>query len=231
LRLGSRTCSGSSTCSTGSQDARPGRSTPPGFPRPPLGTVTVALVGLLAAEALGETAGLVALALAAVYPALIELSGTLVAENLLTPLVLGAVWLTLRARRARRPLPHAVGAGLLIGLAALTHEEAVVVLIPLLLSFAVIPRGSIAERAKLPAVLLAAAVLAIVPWTIRNALVMHRFIPISDETGITLVGTYNRASAANPRIPYQWRIYYDIPGESTTSPATRRRRCWSHTTT
>jgi len=45
-----------------------------------LGTVIVALVGLVALEAFGSaTAALIALALAAVYPVLIELSGTLVA--------------------------------------------------------------------------------------------------------------------------------------------------------
>jgi len=43
--------------------------------------------------------------------------------------------------------------------------------------------------------------------------VMHRFIPVSDETGITLVGTYNPASAANQQLPYKWRIFYGIPGE------------------
>jgi hypothetical protein len=57
------------------------------------------------------------------------------------------------------------------------------------------------------------AILAIAPWTIRNALVMHRFIGVSDETGVTLVGTYNPASAAYRPVPYKWRIYYGIPGE------------------
>jgi hypothetical protein len=36
---------------------------------------------------------------------------------------------------------------------------------------------------------------------------------VADETGITLVGTYNAASANNPGIPYKWRLYYGIPGE------------------
>ena len=42
------------------------------------------------------------MALAAVYPVLIELTGTLVAENLLVVLELAAVWTALRARRAGR---------------------------------------------------------------------------------------------------------------------------------
>ena len=57
-----------------------------------LGTITVALVGLVAFEMFGEVAGLVALVLAAIYPVLIELSAVIVAENLLTALVLAAVY-------------------------------------------------------------------------------------------------------------------------------------------
>jgi hypothetical protein len=39
---------------------------------------------------------------------------------------------------------------------------------------------------------------------------MHRFVPISDEAGITLIGTYNHFSAvAHPA--YKWRYYANIP--------------------
>jgi hypothetical protein len=62
-----------------------------------------------------------------------------------------------------------------------------------------------------PALLIAVTVLTILPWTIRNVIVMHKLIPISDETGITLVGTYNSASAHDRQIPYKWRYYLAIP--------------------
>jgi 4-amino-4-deoxy-L-arabinose transferase-like glycosyltransferase len=177
-----------------------------------LGTITVALVGLVGLELFGLTAGLIALVLAAIYPVGIGLAGVLVAENLLTPLVLGAVYAGLRVRRAGRPrtaYAWVAGAGVLTGLATLTHENAVLIALPLLPAvWRVGPRRLVA-----PALLLATAALTILPWTIRNAEVMHRFIPVSDETGITLVGTYNSASAANPGVPYKWRIFYGIPGE------------------
>src|SRR6185437_8206407 len=48
-----------------------------------LGTISVALTGLVGLELFGATAGLIALILAALYPVGIELAGTLVAENLL----------------------------------------------------------------------------------------------------------------------------------------------------
>jgi 4-amino-4-deoxy-L-arabinose transferase-like glycosyltransferase len=181
-----------------------------------LGTITVALVGLVALELLGPVAGLIALLLAAVYPVLIELSATLAAENLLTPLVLGAVYAGLRVRRAGSPLrtyAWIAGAGVLTGLATLTHENGILILLPLIAAvWTARPRlkpGSLAA----PALLLATTALMIAPWTIRNAVVMHTFIPVSDETGITLVGTYNPASAANQQLPYKWRIFYGIPGE------------------
>ncbi len=182
-----------------------------------LGTVTVGLIGLVAWEVFGELVAFVALALAAVYPVFVELSGTLVAENLLTPLVLAAVAAALRIRNSPRPYLWALIAGVLSGLSALTHENGVLILIPLVFAAA----GALSRRAPgtrrrrllEPAILVAAALLTIVPWTIRNAQDLHRFIPISDQTGITLVGTYNPASAANPLVPYKWRLYYGIPGE------------------
>ena len=181
-----------------------------------LGTITVALVGLLALEMFGPTAGLIALILAAAYPVGVELSAVLVAENLLTPLVLGAVYGGLRVRRAANPKAAygwVAGAGVLTGLATLTHENAALILLPLLAAvWTARPRPKPRALAA-PALLIATAALTIAPWTIRNALVMHRFIPVSDETGITLVGTYNRASAADRVVPYKWRIFYAVPGE------------------
>jgi 4-amino-4-deoxy-L-arabinose transferase-like glycosyltransferase len=177
-----------------------------------LGTITVALIGLVAVELFGATAGLIALALAAIYPVAIGLAGTLVAENLLTPLVLAAVYGGLRASRAERArsaYAWTAGAGVLTGLATLTHENAVLIVLPLIAAV----WGRKPHALAAPALVIATTALTIVPWTIRNAEVMHRFIPVSDETGITLVGTYNAASAANPGLPYKWRIFYGIPGE------------------
>jgi 4-amino-4-deoxy-L-arabinose transferase-like glycosyltransferase len=171
-----------------------------------LGAVTVVLVGLVAFELFGPTIGLVALGVAAVYPVLIEVSGLLLAENLFTALILASVWAVLRARRSARPLAWVAGAGGLLGLATLAHENGIVLVVPL--SFAAWTAAE--RRLKAPLSLVAAAVLMVVPWTIRNAIVMHRFIPVSDETGITLVGTYNSISAHDPRVPYRWRLHISV---------------------
>jgi 4-amino-4-deoxy-L-arabinose transferase-like glycosyltransferase len=178
-----------------------------------LGTIAVGLIGLVALELFGTVVALVAMAIAAVYPLLIELAGVIVAENLLVVLELAAIWCVLRARRSPHRYRWVIAAGALVGLATLTHANAFLLVPP----FAVAlwgrpPRRSWRAVAR-PALLIAVAVLVIVPWTIRNAVELHHFIPVSDETGITLVGTYNAASAANSKVPYKWRIYQAIPGD------------------
>ena len=96
----------------GHKTRRDGAIQPARISQAVLGTITVALIGLVAFEMFGEDAGLIALVLAAIYPVLIELSATIVAENLLTALVLAAVYTGLRVRRARNGrTPARVGGG------------------------------------------------------------------------------------------------------------------------
>jgi 4-amino-4-deoxy-L-arabinose transferase-like glycosyltransferase len=178
-----------------------------------LGTITVAMIGLVAFECFGWTVALTAMILAAIFPVFIAESGILVAENLFTPLVLAAVWAALRTRRsttAGRRYGWVIATGVLTGLSALTHFEGIVLVIPLAFALGwTKPRKSLAA----PALLVLITVLTILPWTIRNAVELHTFIPVSDEAGITLVGTYNPASAAYEPVPWKWRIFAAIPGE------------------
>ena len=190
-----------------------------------LGTATVALLGLVAYEAFGELVALVALALAAIYPVLIELSSILVAENLFTLLILGAIWAMLRAARSGRPYRWILAAGVLSGLATLTHVNGVLLFPPLGFAAWRLRRTVAAELPHpfaAPALLVLTAILTIAPWTIRNAIELHSFIPVSDETGITLVGTYNPASAAFHPVPYKWRLFYGIPGDRQLIRETHR---------
>jgi 4-amino-4-deoxy-L-arabinose transferase-like glycosyltransferase len=171
-----------------------------------LGTAAVGLVGLVALEAFGPGIALIAMILAAVYPVFIESDGTLVAENLLIVFELAAIWTALRARRSDRPYAWIAATGVLTGLATLTHENAALLLLPL--GFAV--AGVVRTRVRAVALLLACTALTVLPWTIRNAVELHHFVPVSDETGITLVGTYNPDSAAFKPVPYKWRFFWKI---------------------
>ncbi|HWC85323.1 MAG TPA: glycosyltransferase family 39 protein [Solirubrobacteraceae bacterium] len=176
-----------------------------------LGTVTVGLAGLVALELFGGVVALAALVLAAAYAPWIVLGGTLMAESLLVAFELGALWAALRARRAgARPWGWVVLAGLLAGLATLTHENAAVLLVPLALAlWTGRPRWS-RPALLAPLAFLATVLLVLAPWTIRNAVVMHRFIPVADEAGFTLAGTYNRLAAADKRIPYHWHFHSTV---------------------
>jgi Dolichyl-phosphate-mannose-protein mannosyltransferase len=173
------------------------------------GTAAVALLGLVALELLGCAAALVAMALAAAYPVLIEQTGTLVAENLLVVLELAAIWTMLRVRRSSHPYRWIAASGVLTGLATLTHQNAILLVLPL--GAAAWAAGT---RARGTALLVVTTLLAIAPWTIRNAVELHHFVPVSDENGITLVGTYNRYSAAEREIPYKWRFFWKIPSDA-----------------
>ncbi|MFL5864427.1 MAG: glycosyltransferase family 39 protein [Solirubrobacteraceae bacterium] len=189
-----------------------------------IGTVSVGLLGLVALEAFGGGAAMAALAIAAVYPVFVELSGALVAENLLLVFELAAIWTVLRAGRAARTWTMYLwiaAAGVLVGLATLTHENAALFVLPLgVAAWSAAraraqqgpPRSRPGLRAAAgPAVLVVCMCVAIAPWTIRNAVELHHFVPVSDETGITLIGTYNAESAAFSPVPYKWKLFSKIP--------------------
>ena len=152
-----------------------------------LGTLVVALVGLIALHVWGRGVALVAVGLAAVDTPLILVGGSLLSEPLFVALVLGAVYAVLRSGTARRGLLWVASAGVLVGLAALTRSTGLVLLVPLGLAVARRPR-----RPAAVVVLLLATGVTLAPWTIRNELRMHAFIPVSTQVGSWLAGTYNQ---------------------------------------
>lgn len=164
-----------------------------------LGTLSVLFVYLIASEALGRGVGRAAGWLAAVFPPMVFLSASLVAENLFVPLLLAATWAALRARGAERPLRWAALAGALCGLAALTRTNGMALALPLVVALLPTLRPRALNRGALaaPALALVAMALAIAPWTVRNALVLHHFVPVSTQGGYTEAAVWNPTSA-NP---------------------------------
>ncbi len=126
------------------------------------------------------------------------------------------MYAALRARRARsRRYAWVAAAGVLTGLATLTHVNGAVIVLPLIAAVWTRPAALSPRALAAPALLvLAAALLTIAPWTIRNAVELHRFIPVTDETGITLRRNLQpRPPPPYPPVPYKWRLFYAIPGE------------------
>jgi 4-amino-4-deoxy-L-arabinose transferase-like glycosyltransferase len=157
-----------------------------------LGAIVVVLIALIGRRLFGEAVGLVAGVLAAVLPPLVVGGMTLLSEPLFVAFELGAVLAALRWRGDPR-LRWVVLAGALVGAAMLTRSTGVLLLLPL----AVAVRGGPWRRPasyRLPALLVGCALLVVVPWTVRNAVVMDAFVPVSTQDGYTLAGTYNATS-------------------------------------
>lgn len=184
-----------------------------------LGTVVVVALGIVASQLWSRRLALVAMAIAAVHPALIVVGSSLLLEPLLVSLMLFALVCALQHRRRPRGRRWAVLSGLLLGLAILTRETAL---------FAVLPVTYLVwqgERARLgatvrrpgpalwaPAILLLTTVVVVMPWTIRNFVVLDDFVPVSTSSGIGLAGTYNRTSMENESMPGAWRPPWEDPG-------------------
>lgn len=169
-----------------------------------LGTLAVLLLYLIAKRVWGRRVGLLAAGLAAVFPPLVLLSRELLSEPLFIALELGMVLAVLEFRRMRE-LRWAALAGLLMGLAALTRNPGPALAIPLVVGLWVVrPRRSWAAAA-VPGLAVLCALLAIAPWTVRNAVEFGRFIPITSGTGFAMAGTYNEASLEDDADPGSWR--------------------------
>ncbi len=154
-----------------------------------VGTGIVALIGLLAFQLWGRRESLVAMALGAVYVPLILVGQSVMSEPLAVLCMLGALAAALRR--------WAVLAGVLMGLAILGRANALILLLPLAVAVWRGPKPALA--------LVLAAVLTVAPWTIRNAIVLDHFVPVSTQLGSALAGTYNSEARADKENPASWR--------------------------
>lgn len=156
-----------------------------------LGTTAVVLIGLLGRRLAGERVGLIAAALAAVYPQLVMVDGTVITEALYAPLVAAILLLAYRLLDApSRGRAAALGAA--IGLAVLTRSESL-----LLVALLALPACLLAVRARprwraaapLAAVALAATALVLAPWAVRNLVVMDELVVLTGNSGHTAAAT------------------------------------------
>jgi 4-amino-4-deoxy-L-arabinose transferase-like glycosyltransferase len=175
-----------------------------------LGVLTVALIGLVAQLLWTRRAALAAMAIAAVYPAFVLVSGTLLSESLALPLLLGIVAL-LAAQRGRTPRTWTAAAvGVLFGLALLDRPALSVLAVPIVVGLWGRPWRT-PRAAVAPVAALAVAGLTIVPWTIRNAVEFHDFVPVSTQSGVLIAGTYNPVSEHDPVHPGAYRPATAVP--------------------
>ena len=163
------------------------------------GPVEVTLTWTLARRLIGPRTALAAAGVLAVYPFAFQYQGLLYSESLAVSLGLALlVWALTGAPTLRR----AAGAGLLLGLNLLVRPSAVMLLAGLLTWWWL--TAGVRRAVALTVVTVAVAVAVVAPWTVRNAVVEHGFIPVSiqDAAGY---GTFNAQSASDPVYPYAWR--------------------------
>jgi uncharacterized membrane protein YqjE len=155
--------------------------------------------------------GLLALGLSAVYIPLITVGGAVMSEPLFDAFMLAALVAALAHRRSPHRYRWALLAGVLGGLAILTRANALILLFPLV--WAVWDGRPSRTRAALgpPLALVAVALITVTPWTIRNAVELHAFVPVSTQLGSALAGTYNDAVRADTQNPAAWQGLKHIP--------------------
>ena len=132
-----------------------------------IGTAVVVLVGLLGRRVGGDRVGVLAAAIAAVYPIMWTADGSLMSETLYGLFVVCAL-LTAFALRDRPGNARAALLGALLGLAALTRGEGLVLLVLLVIPIAWRSVAATRDRVRLIVVAWVAFALVLAPWTIRN---------------------------------------------------------------
>ena len=181
-----------------------------------VGAGTVALVGLLGRRVASPAVGLVAAALAAVYPMLFLTEATLMAESLYVALVAALLLSAYRAYDEPKPARFAV-LGVLTGLATLTRAEGALLGLVVAVPLVALLRGlSTRERAARIGLALGVAVIVVAPWTIRNAVRFHAFVPVSNNVSTLIDGANCDATYGGAQLGL-WRETFSQYGAAARS--------------
>jgi len=172
-----------------------------------LGTATCWLLYRIGWRIGGETVGLVAAGLGALYPLFVFFSGVLMAETLLVFLTTLALLLALRLEEAPSA-GKAAALGVALGLAGLCKPTALIWAPLLLGGWWRRSEPGWGLRGKRLAATIGGMGLAIAPWTARNALVAGCFIPISANAGMNLmIGNEKEATGTYRQGVDYWEMF------------------------
>jgi hypothetical protein len=185
-----------------------------------IGSLAVLFAYLIGRRLSGPVGGLVGAALVAIYPALLEYQGMLMGEPLAATLLSGAVlamlWALDRSGVARWLVP-----GALFGALTLVRPE----YLGISLAIAVVAFAWNRENWRVgainAAVLLAGVALAVAPWTVRNAIALDRFVPISTGGAqVLFAGSYLPSDGDPERVGAE--VLERHPGLARQLPADAR---------
>ncbi len=177
------------------------------------GILTVALIGILARRIAGLRVGLVAAAIAAVYPNLWMNDGLVMSESISIAMVCLTLWTAHRCLSSPS-MGRAAVVGLVAGLAALARSELALLspLVGVLLAVTVWraadgDRRARAREALTPMVLLGAVAAATVaPWVAFNMARFEEPVTLTTNDGTTLLGSYCDTTFSGPEMG-GWSIF------------------------
>jgi hypothetical protein len=160
-----------------------------------IGWLSVLFAYLIGRRLSGPGAGLIAAAAVAVYPAFLEYHGMLMTEPLAAALLSGSVLSILWAADPEQTAPRAgwLVPGVLLGATAMVRPEYLAVAFVLAAAvFGYQARvGTWRPAFAHTGILILGLALMVVPWTIRNAVALDRFVPISTGGGqVLFAGSY-----------------------------------------
>jgi 4-amino-4-deoxy-L-arabinose transferase-like glycosyltransferase len=151
-----------------------------------VGASTVVLLMLVAERTLDRGTAIVAGAMLAVLPGPIMWTDVLVAETLYTALFVGAVLLLVSSRPTWAWL---LAFGIAVGVGALVRGEALTwFVLPVAMWWRLVPWRALA---RIVIVAIAAAAVVMLPWIVRNAVVMDAFVPVATNASETLWSGHN----------------------------------------
>lgn len=163
-----------------------------------VGTATIALAALVTADVASPRAGSIAAVIGALYPGFWVFDGEIMSEALV---MLLAALVVLAANRCFRQFTvrRLVVLALLTGICALTRAE-LVLLIPLVALPTILWQRSMAWRRRfaLCGLALVVAVAPMVPWFVRNSVVFHQPVFLSDQLPATLASANNDEAYYGP---------------------------------
>jgi hypothetical protein len=135
----------------------------------------------------------------ALWPNTWQFEELLYPEGLATPLLLAALIAILTGPPTRR---RAIVTGLLVGVSLYVRPSGEFAVLGALVAWGL--AAGFKKGLELTVITAAVAIATIAPWTIRNAIVLHGFMPISMQDAAAY-GTFNAQAASDPTFPYAWR--------------------------
>jgi 4-amino-4-deoxy-L-arabinose transferase-like glycosyltransferase len=166
-----------------------------------LSGVAIAAVMVAGRALAGRRAGIAAGVTLALWPNVVFHASLMLSETLFVTLLSLALAAMLTMVHADRLLPcRAVVAGTAIGCAMLVRPQVLVVVVAAVLGWALSGLG-LRDVLRRSSVLVVGVVVIVSPWTIRNAVVLDAFVPVSTNDGDNLCVGFHAGATGHFDIP------------------------------